>query len=288
MGLAAPIPNRFCGIITNLTGQPTTTWGTSVADGTANAYGAYVECIPNTAYDTFYMEIEAAGIGAAATVGDAIMTVGIDHSGGTTYTDVEILHLLISGAGTRAMGAIHYRFPLFIPAGSAVAAKVSSVTGAKTAIVGIRLFGKPSKPELVRAGAYVDTFGATTASSSGTAITPGTTSEGTVVQIGTNLTRDYWWWQGGVGCADTTMTGGGLYAVLDVGVGQSSAAIDWCFENQRWGAHNTSEQAVDQLLGDPAYVFETSGDGTLDVFARMQGSGTPDATMSAAAYALGG
>jgi len=289
MGLLAPVPNRFNGIITNLTGQPTTTWGTAVADGTANVYGSYVECIGNTAYDTFFIEISINTIGAGATDPSALLTVGIDHAGGTTYTDVEISHLICAGAGTTAMGARYYWFPLFIPAGSAVAAKLQTTKGTATARVGMRLYGKPSRPELVRAGAYVDTFGAVTATSEGTAITPGTTSEGTVVALASNVAaKNYWWWQGGMGCKDTTMTGGGLYAVLDVGIGTSTSVVDWIFEDQRFAAYNTSEQTGEQQLPPHSYVYEIDTDAVMDVYARSQGSGTPDSSMSAIAYALGG
>ena len=47
--------------------------------------------------------------------------------------------------------------------------------------------------ELVRSGAYVDTFGAVTATSKGTDIVPGTASESAWLSLGTNITRDYWW-----------------------------------------------------------------------------------------------
>ena len=291
MPILAPIPNRFNGIITNLTGQPVTTWGTSVTpNATANTYGSYANVISSaTAYDTYFMEIWTHSVGSAGNATDTIITVGIDPAGGTSYTD-RINHLIVSCAGTSAMGAIPYQFPLFVAAGSTVGVKASQNRASGSAFrVGIRLHGKPTKPELVRYGTYVTTFGATTASSSGTAITPGQASEGTVVTLGTNITSDYWWWQGGVGVNDSTMTGGGLYWVLDIGIGTSTSAVDWIFQDQiTCSAQNTSEQTITQCLPYHCYIREVAQDSTTDVYARMQASGAPDSSISAIAYGLGG
>lgn len=289
MGLVTPIPNRFHGRITNRPAAPTTTWGTSVANSTANTYGSYTDLLgATTTYETFYLSLFVYGIGAATSNGDAIMSIGIDYSGGTSYTDV-ISHLVVSGAGTSAMGAVSYRFPLYIPSGARVAAKLSAARGAVTSRVIVDLFGKPSRPELVRAGSYVLTFGAVTASSRGTTVTPGTSAEGSVTTIATDsITDDVWWWQAGVGCSDTSMAGGGLFTTLDVGVGTSTSVLDYVIVDQVHAAWNTSEQTGMGIHPDHSYVFPVPGGAGLDVFARMGCTGTPDSGHSVAVYALGG
>jgi len=286
MSLLAPIPNQFNGRITNMTGQPLTTQGTTITPGN-NTYPAYTEILANTAYDTFYIQISVHAVGSAAKSTSIIVKIGIDHSGATTYTDVEITHLLATMAGLRGQGGIYYRFPLYIPANSALAAS-ASINNATvgTAEIGVTLFGKPSKPELVRAGAYIDTFGAVTASSKGTDITPGTASESAWLALGTNITRNYWWWQGGCGITNTVATN--IPYTLDVGVGTSTTIVDPCFQEQLWGPYNTSEQACNRLRPDVEYVHEAPGDGAYDVYARMQAGATPETTMSCIAYGLGG
>lgn len=288
MGLLSPIPNRWCGVITNRTGRPTTTWGTTVTTGaTPNVFTAYTQILAATAYETYHMRLIVHGIGAAAAVGDALMTIGIDRAGGTSYTDT-ISNLLVSGAGVAANGGITYEFPLYVPAGATVAAKVSTARASVSARVGVELYGKPSAPDLVRAGSYVLTYGANTAASNGTAITPGTTSEGTVVQVGTDVAKDVWWWQLGIGCSNTVMTGGGLMYTADLGVGTVSTTVDWIIEDQLHAEQNTSEQVLNVRKVQGQHVFGVPGGAGVDVFVRMQCSGTPVTGYSAAAYALGG
>ena len=51
-----------------------------------------------------------------------------------------------------------------------------------------KLFGKPTRPELLRVGTKVQTYGAVTASTSGTAITPGTNAMGAyTASLGTSI-----------------------------------------------------------------------------------------------------
>jgi hypothetical protein len=269
-----------------MTGQPLTTQGLTITPGN-NTYPAYAEVLPNTAFDTHYMSIYCGAVGSAAKLTTLLLKIGIDHSGATTYTDVEILHLFCPCAGLRGQGGIRYNFPLFVPANSAVAAS-ASINNATvgTAEVGVTLWGKPTRPDLVRSGAYVDTFGAVTGTSTGTTITPGTTSESAWVSLASNITRDYWWWQGGCGLSGTVFTN--IPYNLDVGVGTSTSVVDTCFEDQSWALYNTSEQACNRLLPDHEYVHYVPGDGALDVFARAQAGATPESTFSAIAYGLGG
>jgi hypothetical protein len=279
------IPNRFTDRITNLTGQPTTTWGTSVASSASvNTYGSYASVISATAFETYWLEVQVHSIGAAAANGDGLLTLGIDPAGGSSFTDW-ISHLIVSGAGTAAMGAIIYQFPIFVPAGASIGAKLATARASVTGRVGIRLYGRPSNPDTVWCGTKVETIGANTAASNGTTLTPGTTDEGTVVSLGT-LAENAWWWQACVGCSDTTMAGGGLYETLDVGVGTSISVVDWIIQDQKHAALNTSEQTGRTLVPFHQYLWEAPSG--LGVYARMQASSTPDSGISAAAYALGG
>lgn len=287
--LLASSSNRFEAQETNLTGRIATTWGTQLTNGT-NTYPAYTKIFGNTARDTYAIDLFFHQNGVSTQARDTIVTIGIDHSGATTYTDVEIQHLLASCAGAVGVGPIVYRFPLFIPAGSAIAAKASTNNATPGQMrVGIRCWQKPSRPDLVRTAAYVDTFGAVTASSRGTTITPGTVAEGTWTSLATNLTsgRRYWWWQGGVGCNNATMTGNLAYAT-DFGIGTSNTVVDAIYEDEDWYVPNTSETLCVNRFGDHRYVREITGDGALDVWCRMQVTAAADSGISAALYGCGG
>lgn len=292
MGLLPPPPNRFQEVISNcLTTRPGTSYGSSLTPGT-NTYPAYVDLLgTTTSFDTYWLDIIVHGVGVSATAKDALLKIGFDYAGGTSYTDNTINHLLVSCANTASnagvMGA-RYSFPLYIPAGTRVggAGSVNNAT-VGTMRVAIKLHGKPSRPGMVRAGAYVDTFGATTASSSGTAITPGTTADGAWTLLQTGLSSSYWWWECGFGCNDSTMTGGNAYAT-DIAVGTSTSALDVIYQDMMFCVVNTSEMTAHSLLASHEYVAEIPASGSLNVYGRMQCSGTSDSAISMAVYAMGG
>lgn len=282
--LAGAKPNRFNGVITNLSAQPSNTaWGTSITPGN-NSFPAYTEILSDTAYDTYYLEIFLSSFRSSGAARNALVTIGIDHSGGTTYTDQEILYLLASSAASAVYGGITYRFPLFIPAGSALAA-TASVNNATvgTGYVGVRLYGLPTAPEMIRYGTYIESWGETVASSAGTSVTPGTTSEGAWVDLsGGNTTRPYWWWQCGWGSNDASLVNN-IY-VLDVGFGDGTTK-DLVIRDQMEGNSGTVEEHWRRPEPDHAYVYDAPSGKT--VYGRMQCNAS-DAAISMMAYGLGG
>lgn len=279
------LPNRFLGRITNCTGRPSTTWGTSIST-TQNAYGSYTEIISDTAYETFFMVIGVFDVASSGANKNCLVTIGIDHSGGTTYTDVEINHLMCASAAPWTVGGRWYSFPLYVPAGSAIAGKASVDNATPgTCRVAMYLYGRPSRPELVSCCKYVDTFGATTGSSSGTSITSGTASEGSWTEMtSSTTTKPYWWFQMGMGSSDISLTQ--LVYGMDLSVGDATNK-EIVFEDHLWVNNGTAEQV------------HTFGGGVLDqyicpvpdgqrIYARLQCSGTADSSLSMIAYAAGG
>lgn len=292
MGLLNPPPNRFTAVYSNcLTTRPGTSYGAALTPGN-NTFPAFADLMGGvTPYDTYWLDIIVHGVGVAATEKDALLTIGFDYAGGTTYTDNSIDHLLVSCASnasnTGVMGA-RYSFPLYIPAGTRVGGTMSvnnSTVG--SARVAIKMHGKPTRPESVRAGSYVDTFGAVTASSRGTLVTPGTTSDGTWTLLKSGVDRPYWWWELGFGVNDTTLTGGNTYAA-DIGVGTSTSNVDVIMLDMLFCVVNTSEMIGHSLLASHEYVASIPQDAGLNVYGRLQCSGTSDSSTSLAVYALGG
>lgn len=266
-----------------MTGRPATTWGTSITPGN-NTFPAYTEILGNTAYDCFGIAIFVHTIGSSGAAKDMLLTIGIDHTGGTTYTSCEISNLMCSSAGTLVTGGIWYYFPLYIPEGSAIAAKMScSNATVGTGRVGVILYGRPTRPELVRAGAYVDNFGATTASSRGTTITAGTASEGAWTEMTSGTTtRSYWWFQVGWGSFDISL-GSAIYA-MDLSVGDATNK-ELVIEDHLIINAGTTEQVVKPFIpGEPTCDVK---DGQR-IYVRLQCSTTVDTDLSMMAYALGG
>lgn len=266
-----------------MTGRPATTWGTSITPGN-NTFPAYTEILGNTAYDCFGIAIFVHTIGSSGAAKDMLLTIGIDHTGGTTYTSCEISNLMCSSAGTLVTGGIWYYFPLYIPEGSAIAAKMScSNATVGTGRVGVILYGRPTRPELVRAGSYVDSFGATTASSRGTTITAGTASEGSWTEMTSGTTtRSYWWFQCGWGSFDISL-GAAIYA-MDLSIGDASNK-EIVFEDALICNAGTTEQVVKPYV--PLDYTCDIRDGQR-IYVRLQCSTTADTDLTMMAYALGG
>jgi len=283
--LWTPYVNTFKGVITNLTGRPSSTWGTSITPGN-NSFPAYVEILPDTAYMCCFLEVIAHSNFVAANARDTLLTLGFDFSGGTTYTDMEITNLLVSCVSTFSAGfGVGYQFPLLIPAGTAIAAK-ASINNATvgTLLVGIRLYGRPTRPELVRCGRSVTTYGATTASSSGTVVTPGTTSEGAWTELtpGSNTTKPHFFWQTGVGINDSTISVDRIYGHdLSYGDATNKEIIS---EDECISSVSSNEQMGRWLRPTIAHYCETPSG--VRVYGRMQGSGALDSNLSMCAYGV--
>jgi hypothetical protein len=177
--------------------------GTSVIGGASNTYGSYTEILSDLPYDCYGLEI---GVGSANVGGAAcswMMKLGIDPSGGTTYTTLEPLSDFIVGSpgqNTFVTGGVlsRFYFPLFIKAGSAVAVKwaYSNATAGRTINTLLRALCAPRDAHVTPTISKIVGYGIDNTNSTGTTVVPGTTSEGSWTEIGTVGAGEYpWWWQ---------------------------------------------------------------------------------------------
>lgn len=277
MTLIVPSPCRWEAIYGNTVGvRPSTTQGTSITPGN-NTYGSYAQLLAGSAvltpgYD-LAVSINSGAVSAAAK--NTIVTLGLDLAGGTTFTDWIID--LLAPATENWPGGRKYHFPIFVPAGASIGAK-ASVNNATvgTVRVEVKVFAKPTRPEMHRYGHIVQTIGSTPASSSGTAITSGTTSEGAWTSLGT-LTKDSWWWQLGFGVNDASL--GGASYTADLGFGTTQKVII-----EDLGIATSSSENI-TVVGDQVNeAHEVPG--STSIYGRLQCSGTADSGLSLAAYAL--
>lgn len=181
----------FGNVQSNVTTQPTNTVGTVITP-VVGSKGAWAEVFASLANDTYGLMIQVHNSATSA----ANRTYAIDIGVGAAGTETVIIPDLIgsSAATMDARGGLWYYFPVFIPAGSRVAARAQgSVT--TTVRVNVRAYQQPSNPAMVRTCGYVEELGLTGVV--GTAVTGGTTAEGAWTLIGTTA-RDCWWWQIGV------------------------------------------------------------------------------------------
>lgn len=264
--------------------RPATAWGTQLTPGN-NTYGSYVEVTAGASLtdDAHAILININSVSTSTAARDCLVTIGVDHDGGTSYAAF-IEHLLASCAGAYATaqagaGGVNYWFPVRIPAGSSIAAK-ASVNNATvgSAYIAISLW-RHTRPSSVYIGSFVETFGAVEASSCGTSITPGTTSDGAWVSVGT-VTTPIYAWELGMGVNDDTMNVNTYHCEVGLGSGSS----------KKVAIHDLPvvTNSAESLGKPPAFAYRTAapGDG---VYVRGQvGPSASDASITMIAYGVGG
>lgn len=209
--ISSPFPNVWGYQTGNtLTTRPTggAAFGTSITPGN-NTYGSYTSILAggSIAYDCYWIEVNINTNNVSAAARDTIVTIGIDTAGGTTYVDFipDLLGSCASNYGSIQNG-IWYNFPLFIPAGSQLAAKASVNNGTVgTLRVSVKLWGQPSRPDAIWYGQSVEAVGVVSATSKGTDVTAGTTSEGSWTSLGTSA-QNCLYWQVGCGINNSAMS----------------------------------------------------------------------------------
>lgn len=260
--------------------RPVSTKGTAVTPGATNTYGSYASMgVINPSDDAYWINIAAHTVNVPAENRMAMITVGIDLAGGSSFTDFISDLLIGSPVGLQSSGLSSYGFPLRIPAGASLGIKGASLSATVTAFrVYVDLLCRPSRPELVRCGSFVQTFGVTPPTVGGVAVTPGAASEGAWSEIGT-LDKPLWFFEFGYSIDDTTMVVASIE--VDIGIGDAS--------NKRIVIPNgqviTSANEALSKLAAGRYGFAAPGD---KVFARSQSSGAADTNNSAAVYGVGG
>jgi hypothetical protein len=285
MPLWVPTGTDYQWSLDTTTGRPAAAFGTTVtASATAHTMGSWAQLIVGSSVteDVYGIAININSSFTSATRADSLLDIGIDEAGGSTYT-VKIPYLLAGQANTYILGGLYYYFPLFIKSGSSIGARIQSITGSRTARVWATLYGGPAHPAATRVGTFVQAFGITTAASNGTAITAGTTSEGSWTQIGSATTEDLWWWQFGHGYDAATMAAVAAGWSWDVGVGDATTRR--LVMDNVLTITGTTEfiQSYGRAYGCRGHV--KAGD---IIYARGQCSGTPPTGTNCAVYGLGG
>jgi hypothetical protein len=153
---------------------------------------------------------------AAGVYRQLALEVSVDYAGGTTWTPI-LSNIVASQANNYLNGGITYYFPVFIPAGSAVAVAGRS-SAATTFGVAIRYMSAPTNPAMVKRASFLESIGVTlgTGTVVGTNVTVGTTTEGGWTPLG-QTTKRLWWWQVACSHSDPTMTAYNYHVDLAVG-----------------------------------------------------------------------
>jgi hypothetical protein len=268
---------------------PNTTFGAAFALGASNVMGSYAQIIDGSTFwpagsgDGYWIRVFVHSVFVTAQITNAIVTLGIDLAGGTSYTDW-ISNLLVSGAQQMSGNArygVEYNFPIRVPNGASIAIKgqTSYATPPANSYAQVQINCKPTRPELTRVGTFVQSFGVDTANSAASAaVTIGGASEGTYVQLGSALNKEIWFWEYGMSYGTVGLSSS-IYAV-DIALGDAS--------NKRRVIRNARFQTTtsEDFFKYPSGEYGSGQVGDL-VYGRCQGA-TGITGFGLAAYGVGG
>lgn len=284
--LHIPSPSDFQKVLYGpAAARPAAAYGTTVTPGD-NTKGSYAQLISGASLteDVYLVEININANFVAATARSAILDIGYDPAGGTSYS-ILIADLMCASASNLCITregflGYNYMFPLFIKAGTSIgaAASVDNAT-VGTLRCWARFYCKPKHPEALKVGSYVESLGVTAASSEGTTVTSGTTSEGSWTSLGTT-TKPAWWFQVGGGVNNLAITSVAYFLDLSAGAsGGEKLLIDDVL------LHGNSNN--DLLCLQPHICLGGEVVSGASIWGRAQCSGTAQ-TMTMMAYCLGG
>lgn len=263
--------------------------GTLVTPGN-NAYGSYATVLSGAQVtDTLYgFTITFAAWSSSGQARDALAKIAVDRSGAGSFSaandiGVDILCSCAAGMSVAGGGGVSYYFPILVPKGSAigVAGSVNNAT-VGTGSVFIRANRRPSHPELVTPlmGSSITTFGATPATSSGTAVTPnGSGGQSAWVQLGSAAPKRLIYLTQGIGCNNAAMSNNASAWQLAVG---ASTTVNRQVTQSTIVNPGTSETLQYEARG--AYCIVNPGD---LIFARAGGQAASPTGMSSCAYGVG-
>lgn len=266
-------------------------WGTSITPA-QDAYGAAFGNLGvlSATYDIYEWTLGALIVGVAGVARVGMVQVYADPAGGSSFTIPIVADLCVASAASHAQlqGAEKlspWRFRHRIPAGWSIGVKgaVHSATLTAFRVWIYDAVGRPTRPDLARTHAYCDTFGVTQGGGfncQGTAITPGTTSDGAWTEIGT-LTRKVDWWEYALALDDLTASASTYHVDIALGDATNKRVIISNHETM----YNAAEMS---WRSGPAGIAAIGNSGD-KVYARAQSSAAlDDGTYTVAVYGCGG
>lgn len=243
--------------------------GTSITTGAASGTkGTAVQLIAATSFDAYWMRVVAYNYGNVATDSSGCL----DILTGAATEEVLIPNLLMGFCGTQALfiarGHKVWDFPLYIPAGTRLAAQAAGARVTTALRVMVFLYGGDGYPPF-RTGSKVTTYGVTVPV--GTTVVPGASAaEGAFTQITASTSEDHFAVVPSFQPGSNTVLSTLGYA-LDIGVG---AAAEEEIAQSYWYGINTDEAMVGPVDPMPCFTDMPSGS---RLTARISNSGVNDA-----------
>jgi hypothetical protein len=255
------------------------TLGAAVTTGAAStAKGTAVELITATARDSHWITVIASDYGLSAAASEGCLDILV----GAATEAVLIPNLLMGYCGqatgtTNQKGPKRWDFPLYIPAGSRIAAQAAGIRLSTALRVAVFLYHWPIPP--FRVGTRVTTYGVTVPN--GTAVTAGASgAEGAWTQITASTSRDHFCLVPSMQIETDTTTSGNRALAMDLGVG---AATEEEIAQSYWFLNDGAETMEGPLNSMPCFQDIPASS---RLVARLSNSGTNDARYGCAIHAV--
>lgn len=192
--------------------------GVEITTGaTPHVKTAYTTLLTPT-FDVYRMVLSFTQSGGSATVSGGLCDIAFSSS------DLVILSNLLCGWVANGPNARVYDFPIFVPSGEPIKARVQSAVATNNIFIACYVFGRPTGGVEPWTPGRVETLGITEASSVGVEQTVGNGSKSAYISIGTThadyITRGIIVGVGG-GTGDTTMLN--CNVAVDIGFGGSGS-----------------------------------------------------------------
>jgi hypothetical protein len=265
----------------NVAAVSTLNIGSTVTTGAASTTkGTVVQLIASTAFDAYWIEIMACDYALSATACEGMLDILI----GSATEEILIPNLLMghcSGPNLAAIPASNgktWAFPLYIPAGSRIAAQVAGIRLSTAMRVAVSLHGGHGIPPF-RVGSKVVTYPVSPTVPRGVAITVGNATEGGWTEIVAATTEDHFCVVPSLQPAtDTTITQKTLQ--MEVGVGAAT-------EEQIGGSYTWTTGTGEGMTGPwPAMPIFTDIPSGTRLVARVSGSAAGDTATDVALHCV--
>jgi hypothetical protein len=188
--------------------------------GGGSTWGSWVNLLGALANDAYAINVRVLNGATSAANNSCVMELGIDPAGGSSYTAIIPAHPIGGPSSITQTGSgLSFLFPIFIPAGATVGARMKALAASPGARrVAVRVYGKPTHPENVPYGTYAEVVGTIT-NTQAPVFTPGNAADGSWVDLGATV-KDLWWWQIAYQIANATITA--EYTYIDIAHGDAS------------------------------------------------------------------
>lgn len=161
---------------------------TVTASATPHTKGNYAQLVASTNFDVDFIHLYVSAIALSANDKRALMDIAIGPAGQEVVIIANLNVGWATGYTTTSDTGRQLTLPLKIPSGTRIAARLQSNTASQTAATAIDLFG--GNPYSGLSGfTAVDTYGADTANSRGTAISSGNATKGAWVELAASTAK---------------------------------------------------------------------------------------------------